>query len=95
MVKVKKISVLPFAKMFCALYTVIGLIIGIILSIVSLATDDEQLTMGLGLWAILVFPFINMVMGIAIGSFIAWCYNLMSIVFGGIELEFETEEKNS
>jgi hypothetical protein len=87
--KLKEIPVLPCAKMSCALYTLIGVIVGIILTIVSLATDDDQLTMGLGIWAILVYPLINMVMGFAMGSFIAWFYNLLSKFFGGIECEFE------
>ena len=89
--KLQKISVLPVAFIFCGLHTVVGFILGVIVSMAAVMTNDEQATMGLGMWSMLVFPVVNAVLGFLAGAFIAGMYNFMSQCFGGIKFEFEQE----
>ena len=91
-VKLKNLSVLPSAKMFSALYTILGIIAGSIMAIAGMVTGEDQFTFGLGPWAVVVIPLLNMIMGFILGAFISWAYNLLSKSLGGFELEFEAED---
>ncbi|MBF0490839.1 MAG: hypothetical protein HQL15_09565 [Candidatus Omnitrophica bacterium] len=88
--KLSKISVMPLAKILCILHAVVGLILGLIVTLGSLLNQDSEGLWGLGAWAILVLPLVNAVLGFVTGFFLASAYNIISQWLDqGIELEFE------
>jgi len=89
MVKLKKIAVMPLAKILCALQSMVGLILGVIVAIGSVTTQEDDGLWSLGAWSILVFPIVNAVLGLLSGMLLAWAYNLFAQWFGGIEFELE------
>ena len=91
MVKLQKISVMPVAKILCCLNALVGIILGVIVTIGSLTGQGDEGLWGLGAWSLLVFPVINAGMGFLTGIFLAWSYNLFSQWFGGIEFEIENK----
>ena len=92
--KLKKISVMPVALLFCALHAVIGFVIGVIVGAGALMGNDPGPSMGLGVWSMLIFPLINAAVGFLAGSFLAWCYNFFVEYSGiGIKMEFEEEDR--
>lgn len=92
-VKLKKISTKSFILIFSIINVTAGLILGTVVTIVSLAAPDEQgAGGGIGAWAILIFPILNGLLGIATGAFFTGLYNFLAQRFGGINLEFEAIE---
>lgn len=93
--KIKKVGVLSLAKIIGFLYAVIGLVIGIIFSLISLiglfmdsgsATRPEII---FGVVAFVVIPVLYGVGGFLGGLLTAYLYNLFSKWVGGIEIEVE------
>ena len=93
--KLKKISILPFSLILCALHAMVGLALGIIVAMISIVTKDQQAAMGLGAWAIVVFPILNALLGFLTGVLIAWAYNFFAAQLGGVRMEFLEEEKET
>ena len=93
--KLKKISVKPFIFMFSVMNVIAGFFIGAIITVVALVAPADQGPGEIGPWAILVFPIINGLLGLATGAFLTGMYNLLARFKGGIELEFETLEASS
>ena len=90
-VKVQKIKAMPLAAMLSCLHAVIGFMIGLIVTIVSMtATHEEEGRMSLGAWSLLVFPLLNGIFGFLSGALIAVCYNFFTPYCGGIEVEVES-----
>ena len=83
-----KISTKSFVLIFSIINVIGGFILGALVSVVSLFAPDEQ-NSGVGVWAILLFPVINGLLGIATGAFLTAMFNFFAARFGGIELEFE------
>ena len=92
MAKLQKISVFSLAKIFCGLHAVVGLVLGVIVTIGFTTGQLDDGFWSLGPWSLLVFPVVNSGLGFMTGAFLAWGYNFFAQWFGGIE--FETE-KNS
>ena len=90
--KLKKISMKPFIIIFSAINIIAGLILGAIVTVVSLVTPDEQSTGGFGAWAILIFPILNGLLGLTTGVFFTGVYNFFAQRLGGIEVEFEDNQ---
>ena len=90
--ELRSISVLSLAKMVSAIQAVIGLILGIIVSIGPSGNQQDEGIWGLGPWSLLVFPIVNAVLGFLTGSLLALGYNLFAQWFGGIKYEVEDKE---
>ena len=82
--RLNKISPIPLAKILCCMHTVVGIILGITVTITSLMTSEEG---GMGAWSLLVFPVLNAGLGFLAGIFIAGSYNVFSQWFGKIEFD--------
>lgn len=89
--KLMKISMKSFILIFSTLNVIAGFILGTIVTIVSLVSPPEQGTPDMGVWAILVFPIVNGLLGILTGVFLTGMFNLLAKLMGGLVLEFETE----
>jgi hypothetical protein len=89
--KLKKISTKSFILIFSTMNVIAGFALGAVVTIVSLVAPDEQ-GAALGVWAIILFPIINGLLGIATGAFLTALYNFLAQRFGGLELEFESSE---
>ncbi len=89
MVKVilKKVSPFSVAKIQALLMGIFGLLIGIIMTIVSLFVKIPSW----GYSSIIIFPAIYLISGFICGLIGAWIYNLCSSIIGGIELEMDEE----
>ena len=88
--KIQKISAVPLGIILCCMHTIVGLILGVIVSVGSLTNAEEGGLWDLGVWAILVLPLINAALGFITGLFLAGAYNLLVQWFGrAIELEVE------
>jgi len=87
--KLKKISMKSFILIFSTINVLAGFILGIIVTIASLAAPEEQ-GAALGAWAILIFPIVNGLLGVITGAFLTGMYNFLANYFGGLEFEFET-----
>jgi len=76
--------------MFGALYAIMGLIGGAILSLISLTVAASGETSGLfGLGSIIILPILYGVMGLIFGYITALLYNFIAKKVGGIEFEIE------
>ena len=89
MLKLRKISAFPLAKIFCCLHALLGFILGIVVTLGSLAGQEDEGIWSLGAWSLLIFPLVNSFLGFLTGLFLSWCYNLFAQWLGGIEFEFE------
>jgi flagellar biosynthesis protein FliQ len=89
MARLQRVSIISLAKIFCGLHAVVGLILGLIVTIGAATTQQDDGIWSLGPWSLLVFPIVNAGLGFLTGSFLAWTYNLFSRWFGGIEFEIE------
>jgi hypothetical protein len=100
---IRRIEPLSCAKIAAALYAVLGVVFGAILSLVSLAggfasaafADDPSRGTGffpfagLGVLAIVIFPILYGTMGFVFALIGAWLYNLAAGVMGGIKIDLE------
>lgn len=77
-----------FITIFSIINVLAGLILGAVVTVGSLLSPDEQ-GAAFGVWAILLFPILNGILGLATGAFLTSVYNFLADKFGGIELEFE------
>ncbi len=89
--KLKKISLKSLGIILSALHTLVGLMVGIIVTFGSLVNGETGMW-GLGAWSILVLPIINGILGFLTGCLIAGFYNFIASRLGGIVLEFEKAE---
>jgi hypothetical protein len=95
MVKIKKIGVVSLGKIFGILYAIIGLIIGAIMTLVSvigiaLSSKGPGLFGALfGVGAIIFLPIFYGIMGFVGGLVMALLYNLIASWVGGLEVEME------
>jgi hypothetical protein len=89
-VKLMKIPTKSFIMIFSTINVIAGFILGAIVTLVSIVAPDEQSAGVMGQWAILIFPILNGILGLATGAFLTALYNFLAPKIGGIELEFET-----
>ena len=89
-VKLKKISTQSFIVIFSVINVISGFILGALVTAVSLLSSDQQNPPGaIEVWAILIFPLLNGILGLVAGAFMTGMYNFFAKMMGGIELEFE------
>ncbi len=89
MARLKKIAVMPLAKIFCCLHSTIGFILAVIVTIGSMSGQPDEGIWSLGPWSLLIFPVVNAGLGFLTGALLAWGYNFFSGNWGGIEFEIE------
>ena len=81
-----------FILIFSVMNVIAGFFLGAVVTIVSVTNPADQSAGPLGPWAILIFPILNGVLGLATGAFLTGMYNFLAQYFGGIELEFEDNQ---
>lgn len=94
----RRIGAFSCTKVSCILYLIIGLIIGAMFSILSVAVSslggESEFSGALGLLfgvgAIIFFPIVYAIVGFIGGLIGAAVYNLVAGMVGGIEFDFET-----
>ena len=93
MVIIKRIGVGSVGKIFGSLYALIGLILGIIISLISLIGGSLGVMLSVstifGMGAIITLPIMYGIIGFISGSIMAFLYNLIAGLIGGIEVETE------
>jgi hypothetical protein len=89
--RLKKISTKSFILIFSTLNVITGVILGAVVTVGSILAPNDQ-NSGVGVWAVLIFPILNGVLGLLGGVFLTQMYNLLARFMGGIELEFESIE---
>ncbi len=88
MQKVKRIGVLSLAKILGLLYTIFGLILGVLFAVLPLlgfSADETGLFFGSA--SIIIFPILYGIMGFIGGAITAFFYNLIAKWIGGLEVE--------
>lgn len=92
----KRVGPLSCAKIAGTLYAIIGLLIGAIFSIISLASGlgantSNSAAFGalMGAGAIVAFPILYGGMGFLTTLIGAWLYNVLAGLVGGIELDLQ------
>jgi hypothetical protein len=93
---IKRFAPLSCAKITGTLYVIVGLIIGAVFSLISLAGGfaariDGGTGIGalLGASAIVVFPICYGLIGFITTLFGAWVYNILAGMVGGIQMDVE------
>ena len=98
MIQVKRLGVLSLGKMLGLLYALLGFIIGLIFSCVSLVGSVAMISelggegaFGLlfGIGSIVLFPIFYGVIGFIAGLLVAFLYNIIARFVGGIEIYTE------
>ncbi len=96
--ELKRIGPLSAGKVLGAMYFVLGLVMGLIGVVFSLATsaylgdvfgDSSTLSIMFGFGSIIILPFIYAILGFIQGLITAWLYNLIAGILGGIKLEIK------
>lgn len=94
----KRIGVLSLGIVSGAIYAILGLIFGGIFSLISIFTitfskSPAILAFIFGTGAVIFLPIIYGLMGFLFGMLTAAIYNLIAGWTGGLELEFESTDK--
>ncbi len=93
---IKQVGPLSCAKIAGTLYAIIGVVIGAIFSIISLASGFGANSSGsaafgalMGAGAIVAFPILCGGMGFLTTLIAAWLYNVLAGLVGGVEVVLE------
>jgi hypothetical protein len=93
---IKRIAPLSCAKITGTLYAILGLILGAVFSLISLAGGfSSGLNAGMGIGAlvgtaaIVVFPIFYGLIGFITTLIGAWLYNTLAGMVGGIQMDVE------
>jgi hypothetical protein len=93
---IKRIGPMSLAKIAGTLYTALGLMVGGIISMVSLAggfapRNPEAAALGVlfGVGAIVVFPILYGGIGFVMTLLVAWLYNVVAGFVGGVEMDVQ------
>jgi len=95
MKKIKKIGAMALGKVMGAMYAIIGLIIGGVVTIFSVlgSTFSSSGSIGrgtlFGVGAIIFLPILYGALGFISGVLSGWIFNLVTRWVGGLEIEFE------
>jgi len=90
---VKSVGIFSVGKVMCALYAIVGLIVGGVFSMVSLlgaaASGSHEGLPGaiFGAGAFIIIPLLYGATGLIGGIIIAALYNLIASMIGGVEVE--------
>lgn len=87
---------MSLAGILAVLHTLIGIVVGAVIALGALLNQEGEGLWSLGIWAILVLPVVNAMIGYGTGLLIAFFYNLMAQGLNqGIEMEFERTDSVS
>jgi hypothetical protein len=93
---IRRVGPLSCAKIAGALYAILGLIFGALLSFAAmagaLAADESELgAMGsmFGIGAIVLLPILYGCLGFVMTLLMAWLYNVAAGIVGGVEIQTE------
>ncbi|MCL6475794.1 MAG: hypothetical protein K6U75_12165 [Firmicutes bacterium] len=86
MLVIKKIPWYPLALMLGAMYVVVGIVVGAIFLLVSVAQGER---LAYGVLFLLISPIFYGALGFIGGAILAALYNLLAPRIGGIRLEVE------
>lgn len=92
---IKSVGVVSVGKVLGTLYGLLGLFVGGLFSLLSLAgaaiggRDAGPVAMLFGAGAIIIIPIFYGVIGFIGGIIMAALYNLVAVIAGGIEIELE------
>jgi hypothetical protein len=93
MLSVKRVGILSFAKFQAVLFSLLGLVAGIIYAfgglIFDLFTRGINVGSGLAMLAVLGMPLLFAAIGFFVGIVEAYLFNLLAGKFGGLELDIE------
>jgi flagellar biosynthesis protein FliQ len=87
---IKSVSAKSLAKLLGAMYAIIGLVFGLVVSLLALVSQAEDagaLGIMLSAGAVIVFPLMYGLMGWIGGYICGWLYNLLAKRIGGIRVE--------
>lgn len=86
---INRVGPLSCAKVVGLLYAILGLVTGAIISVVSpmLARARPDAGPFFGVAAIVVFPVLYGIVGFVMTAIIAWLYNALAGLIGGIEVD--------
>ena len=91
---IKRVHPVSFAKISATLYALMGLIIGAVVTLISLAggfTSSSSQGAGFGMMigagAIVILPIMYGALGFIVTLIGAWLYNLAAGIVGGIEMD--------
>ena len=92
--RLKRVGVLSVGLVLGAFYALFGIIAGFIITVISTAAGDAFDAGGLGflfgVGSIIVLPIVYGIIGFIGGLISALIYNLVAMMTGGIEMEFES-----
>ena len=93
---IKRIGPMSCAKISGALYTILGIVIGGVVSMVALAggfasdtVEGAGIAAGMGVAAIIVFPILYGCIGFFGTLIVAWLYNIGAGLVGGVEIDVQ------
>jgi hypothetical protein len=93
---IKRVGPVSCAKVAAALYTIIGVVAGALISVGSMAggmASDSSALAGIGaaigLAAIIVLPIVYGCIGFVATLIGAWLYNAAASIVGGIEVDIQ------
>ena len=92
---IRSVNVVSIGKLFGALYAILGLFIGAILTLITIAGaaiaakngNDGFAAIFLGAGAVIIFPVFYGTIGFIGGLILGLIYNVAASVVGGIELD--------
>ncbi|MEM9293263.1 MAG: hypothetical protein AAGD01_16390 [Acidobacteriota bacterium] len=95
---IRRIGVLSCGKILGAVYGVMGLLFGALLSVISLISTGATMTQGedavagilFGLGAVIFLPIFYGIIGFIGGMIMSLIYNLLANIVGGLEVEFDS-----
>ncbi len=101
--KLKRISILSAVKNGCAVFTVLGFIIGTVWGVLLvffsslIAAMFGKTSLGIGAATLFIMPFFGAVfyciLGCVLSFLLSLLYNISAGILGGIEVEMSTESK--
>jgi hypothetical protein len=90
LLKLTKIPVIPLAGVVGLIQGSLGIILGAMVTIGSLFNQEAEGIWSLGVWAIVILPIVNVLLGFVTGALLALFYNTLGPLFNqAVELEFE------
>lgn len=91
-VKLKKIAYKPMVVLSTIIYTIAGLLLGIVMAIASVVAPETE-GANMGFLSIIIFPLMNAVIGAFSSWMMCFMYNWISGFVGGLEFEVEDTQK--
>jgi hypothetical protein len=91
---IKRLGPVSLAKIVATLYVVLGLIFGAIFSLMALGGGFADPSMSpffrlFGVGAVFFFPIFYGCLGFIVSLVVAWLYNILAGLVGGIEIELQ------